>query len=400
MTTHIVSVRERAGAIAVAAAQWRNLDSAPRIQARVSLAGGTWAPAVVEEALDNALWDLDEPRALELCSRAFSERAGAFEKRATTLVILPGNVIGPVIQTAFCTAVAGARAILKASSAERHLAEILVRQFEAAGPPLSGILEASHWRGGDIEAEAAELARVDKVIAFGEDATIAQIRARAGERDLVGYGESYSLGFVHAGADIGDAASAAAYDVCMFDQRGCMSPQTIYVAGDPGRALRFAHALRLALASLGATLPRAPFGPDEAALVSDFVRRLAATAIAPLPHGLDTLLRGPLRDGVPEFVVAVEPFGQPTCAGFGRIVVVKHAPSARDVTTQLKYYGRAVETVGIAPRTTQAEFDALRRSGALRICALGQMQRPPFGHRPRLSDFMERSNSFDRYDAP
>jgi len=398
--TQLASVAERARAVAAAASQWRDPDSQTRAIAREALASGIWAPAVIETALDNALWDLDEARALELCASVFSERTGAFEKRRTTLVILPGNVVGPVIQAAFCAALAGARAIVKASSAERRLADILVRQFEASGPPLSGTLEARHWHGGDTEAEAAALALADRVIAFGEDATIAQIRARAGERDVVGYGDSYSVGFVHGGADIGLAAGAAAHDICMFDQRGCMSPQTVYVAGDQGRALRFAHSLQLALGSLATTLPRAPLEPDEPAAVADFVRHLAATAVAPLPHGLDTLLRGPLRDGVPEYVVAIEPFGQPTCAGFGRIVVVKHAPSARDVTTQLRYYGRAIETIGLAPNTPQGERDALRRSGALRVCELGEMQRPPFGYRPTPSDFMERSNLFDRYDAP
>jgi len=175
--------------------------------------------------------------------------------------------------------------------------------------------------------------------------------------------------------------------VCLFDQRGCMSPQTIYVAGDSGKALLFTRALAEQIRAKADQLPRAAFEPDEGAQVADFVRRLGVTSIAPLPHGLDTLVKGPLREGVPEFAVALEPFGQPTCAGFGRIVIVKHAPSARDVATQLKHFGRSVETIGLAAQTPELDRSAFALSGARRICVLGQMQRPPFGYRPAPRDF-------------
>lgn len=383
MRTEATPVVALAGAVAQAAAQWRDPASRVRTRARAALAGGAWPAAVVETALDNVLWDLDEPRASELCRAASCN--GAFSERA--LVVLPGNIIGPAIQSAFCAVVAGARAVLKASSAERELADIVSRQFADLGAPLAGRIQARHWRGGDLDAEAAALAESDRVIVFGEDATIDQIRTRAQHRPVICYGQSYSIGYVHAQADVGQAAAAAARDICLFDQRGCMSPQTIFVAGDPGKALLFAHALAHALTSAGHDLPRAAFEAGEPARVSDVARRLAATALAPLPHGLDTLLRGPLRDGVPEFIVAVEGFGQPTCIGFGRVAIVKHAPSARDVATQIKYLGLPLETIGLAAQTPASDRSALRMSGARRICALGEMQRPPFGYRPTPGDF-------------
>jgi hypothetical protein len=166
-----------------------------------------------------------------------------------------------------------------------------------------------------------------------------------------------------------------------------MSPQTVYLAGEPGRALRFTHALAHAMRSCTAQLPRARFESGEPALVLDFVRRLAATAMAPNPHGLDTLLPGPPRDGAPEFVVALEPFGPPTCAGFGRIVIVKPAPGARDVIAQLRHYGRRVETIAVSEDISDNERGAFKLAEAHRICPLGEMQRPPFGYRPAVSDF-------------
>jgi hypothetical protein len=341
------------------------------------LAESIWPGPAVEIALDNVVWDLDEARSAELCDAACGSPA-------TTLVFLPGNILGPAVQSAFCAAVAGARAILKTSSAERGLARVVAEQF-ASADDLGASIEVRDFSGGDIVAEASALADADAIVAFGEDETIAHIRARAGERPIAGYGESYSVAYLSEGSDIGEAADLVARDVCLFDQRGCMSPQTVYVAGDPGRALRFSHALAGAIRAN--EVARARFEAGEGALVSDFVRRLSATAMAPTPHGLDTLLPGPQRDGVPEFVVALEPFGQPVCAGFGRIVIVKPAPDARAVAAQLRYYERSVETVACTPGAPEQERAAFRLAGVRRLCALGEMQRPPFGYRPAIADF-------------
>jgi acyl-CoA reductase-like NAD-dependent aldehyde dehydrogenase len=395
-----VAVTTRARAIARAAAQWRDASSEVRKEAKQALAGGAWPAPVVEAALDNALWDLDEARTAKLLEQHYTvpelklgddTRAEARVLRIfRVLVVLPGNVIGPAIQSAFCAAIAGARVTLKASSAERHLGALVAAQFEALGPPLAGCVRAEHWSGGDLEAEADALTDVDRVIAFGGDATIEQIRSRAEARcvDVVGYGESYSIGYVAPESDIASAAQRAARDVCLFDQRGCMSPQTIYVAGDRGRAVLFARALASAIETQSATLPRAAFGSGERELIADAVRRLAATALEPTPHGLDTLLRGPSCDSVPEFVVAVEQFGQPTCVGFGRIVAVKPCADAREVTTQLKHYGHKLETIGLAFGAPDVHRTAFSLAGPLRLCALGDMQRPPFGYRPTVEDFV------------
>jgi len=354
-----------------------------------------WPAPVVEAALDNVLWDLDEARALSLVDQWTRASARVLRnisvvRNISVLVVLPGNIIGPAIQSAFCAAVAGARATLKASSVERHLGALVAAQVEAFGPPLAGSIRAEHWRGGDLAAEAQALSNADRVVAFGDDATIEQIRSRAYARDIgfTGYGESYSIGYVASESDVARAAERAARDICLFDQRGCMSPQTIYVAGDPGRAVLFARTLAGAIEMESNRLPRAALEPGEPALISDAARRLAASAMEPVPHGLDTLIVGPSREGAPDFVVAVEPFGQPTCIGYGRICVVKPCAGARDVTTQLKYFGRTVESIGLAPGETGTDRAAFALAGALRLCSLGEMQRPPFGYRPSIGDFV------------
>jgi len=356
-------------------------------------------------ALDNVLWDLNEARVCELTSRIdpaaalpcspalLSAEAGTTGALLETLVILPGNVIGPAIQAAYCAAIAGANVTLKPARAERHLAAIVSRQFDRLGAGLIGSAKAVYWPGGETAAEASAFGRVKRVIAFGDGATIDQIRSRAPEDvEVIGYGESYSIGFVHGDADVARAAARAALDICLFDQRGCMSPQTVYVEGDPGRALLFARTLAREMQDLGATLPRAAFAPGERELVASAARRLAATALEPAPHGLDTFIRGPLRESVPEFIVAVEPFGPPACTGFGRIAVVKPCPGARSVAAQLKH-GTTLDTVGLSAGAGERDWSALRLAKVKRVCELGEMQRPPFGYRPSIEDFARSKNA-------
>src|SRR5215470_747243 len=373
--------RVRARAIAAAATAWRDPSSEIRAKARRALAGSMWPAPVVETALDNALCDLDEARVAELM-RSRPLEAG----RLRVLVVLPGNIIGPAIQSAFCAAVAGARVTLKSASGERRLAALVAEQFDALGPPLAGSAIAEYWRGGEIDPEASALESVDRVIVFGDDATMQQIRSRARsfDVDIIGYGESYSIGYVSRESDGAKAAHEAAADLCLFDQRGCMSPQTIYVAGDRGRAVLFARTLASAIGETSKRLPRARLEPGEHALIADVIRRLSASAMEPTPHGLDTVIAGPLREGVPAFAVAVENFGEPTCFGFGRVAVIKPCGSAREVATQLRYYGRTVETIGLSGDLPESDLSALRLASPLRMCALGEMQRPPFGHRPAV----------------
>lgn len=359
---------ERADAVARAAAAWRDPHSDVRQRARAEMAGGAWSAPVIETALDHVLADLDRRTARALA-------LPAAEPPARALAILPGNVVGPALASAFCAALAGARCVLKMAGAERVLGGIVADQFAAAGPPLADIVRADSWRGGDLERESQAFAETDVVVAFGDDGTLADVRRRLPARTrFVGYGAAYGLGILMPDADVDAAAVAAARDVATFDQRGCMSPQTIYVVGSAERAAALGAALARELQRIGARLPRSRPESGEAATVADVVRRARLRA--------EHVWLGPWIDACPEYVVSVEPFGPPQVAGLGRVVTVMPAAGAPAVARVVRSDGRLLDTLGIAGAPT-ADIDGL----ALRTCALGLMQRPPFGHRPRVRDF-------------
>lgn len=367
-------------------AEWRDSNSWVRREARERLAGGLWSGPVVEEALDNAFAGCN-PGFSRVPLRDWFERS--HQRALRTLVILPGNIIGPALHAAYQVAVTGATAVLKASSTERVLAEIIERQWAAIGAPLAGTLEARYWPGGDRASESAAIAQVENVIVFGNDETVEAVRDRApAARQFTGYGTKHSMGLVMPDADLRDAADAAALDICLFDQAGCKSPQTIYVAGDSSRALRFAQALGESMRIVGARLPRARPSREEAAAANDVLRRSNVTALETPSHGLSPVLAGPDNGGCPDFLIVVEPQGPPRAYGFGRIVVIM--PLAGGLRPVLS---TAIEQLGVA-----GGFDAWTEVGPLLFedadwqglvtVNLGNMQH--IMAQPFASDFLRR----------
>ena len=321
MRSQIEDLESLAAATVQFAEEWRDPRSHVRREAARRLAGGLWTEQVVERALENAFFAWDGARVRETI-RTLSGRV--FASRPRTLVILPGNVIGPAPHAALGAAMTQSRLILKAASTENVLAEIIARQWEAIGEPLAGTLQVRSWKGGDVAAEALAVAEADKVIVFGSDATVEAVRSRLPQgKEFEGHGTLYSAGVVLPDADVAAAAAAASTDVCMFDQAGCMSPQTIYVVGDESRALRFAAALDGAMKSTRLRLPRVAASPQEAAASAGVMRRAHVTALPAATHGLSSILPGPDNNGAPDHLIIVEPQGPPTNHGFGRIVVVK-----------------------------------------------------------------------------
>lgn len=370
----MIGIDARRDSILRGAAEWRDRDSHVRREAREALQGGPWSAPVVEAALDDVLFDLDEHHDPTMTMDADRK------DRRPVLVVLSGNVLAPVVASAYSAAAAGASALLKSSATERALAQIVVRQFDRLEAPLAGTIEATYWSGGDDEIEQTVFARVRRVVAFGSDETCASIRRRS-PVECIAYADAYSIALVTEEADYLAAAGAAARDVCVYDQRGCMSPQTIYVEGDEADALRFAQALARALDAMSGSLPPAPFDATEAATVAAWRRHLAVTCLPSKTHGLDTLLVGPMRSGSPEYIVGVEPFGPPTRAGLGRIVSVKPCASPPMLDG-----GGMLDTLGVAGRSPLA-IEMVDTSKPARVCSLGEMQRPPFGYRPKVADF-------------
>ena len=152
---------------------------------------------------------------------------------------------------------------------------LFVRMLADVSPDLASCVHLGQWPGGTAEWDAALCAGVDLVMAHGSDATMQVLRALCPpQTPFIGYGHRISFGLVTRGSAGTEAAAGLATDVLLYDQGGCLSPQTIFVEGDWKDALAFAERLASALRDAATCYPL-PVRADQALAVVREARALA-----------------------------------------------------------------------------------------------------------------------------
>ena len=314
--------------------------------------------------------------------------------------VLAGNLPGAGLDGVIFSLLVKSAVLVKAASAEPVLPTLFARSLAAVDPELGACLCVVHWPGGRADLEKAAFGRAELVVASGSDASLASIRGRLGANTrFIGYGHKLSFGLVtKAGlADRGALAHwsrAAAYDVAVYDQLGCLSPQLIYVEeGGPASPREFASALADDLAAWQITLPRGAV-PTEA---GSAVRRLCDRAEWQALAGKDIVLHA--SPGGTDWAVIYE--ADPTFAPspLYRTVCVKPLREPAHLAELLTDWRPYLEAVGVAadPEETARLGEFLAGLGVSRVCPLGEMQRPPLrwcrGGRPRIGDFVRWTGS-------
>ena len=148
--------------------------------------------------------------------------------------------------------------LVKASSSASLLPLRFARSLAEVDPELATSLSVVTWPGGQTALEEMAFSRADVVIASGSEQTLAAIRPRV-RGQFIGYGHkvSFSLIAKEVLADTTEVARQTAYDVMLFDQQGCLSPQLVYVEqGGPVSPNEFAQHLSHALAHWEHIIPR------------------------------------------------------------------------------------------------------------------------------------------------
>jgi len=341
--------REVAAALARAAARWRRDPALTTLlpgEARLSL-------PVVSAALDIVAGALDVDAMLDLVERELgSERP---VRPWLVAHVLASNVPALAVHAIALACLAGAAVLVKSGRADRVSGPAFRRALEAEDAELAATVVATSWTGGDVETERALLAHADVVVATGGDATVAAIAQRLGSR-VVTHGERTSVAVVgrDASRNADAVTHAVARDVALHDQRGCLSPIAVYVAGDVHAV---ASQLAAALETVGDELPPGPLEPAE--------RAAHRTAVAEAEWAGATVLPGV------HGTVLVDAASQQLRPSPGRRTVWVLPLSSLEEALPA---GR-IECVGLAGVAPDA--GALRRLGVSRVCAPGHMQRPP-----------------------
>ena len=235
--------------------------------------------------------------------------------------------------------------------------------FVAIAPdhPITKSLTVAYWEpGSTIEDNILDMS--DVVCAWGHEASVEPIkhRIRYGT-EFVEFGPKRSLHMI--GKDTPDldyVAMKAAYDISIYDQVACFSPQETFCEADPDE---YVEALRRWMDINLKRMPKPPISPDEKAAIAR-TRREAAfrgwQVITPENSGWTIVVTdGPCR-------IAAHPLSR-----------TMFVHPVKDLRKALPFVDKHTQTVAIhPPERAMGLADELAFRGVARITEVGRAGRP------------------------
>jgi hypothetical protein len=374
--------------------QWSTPESHWRRLAETAL------PAVTgfsPEMIGHALPKLIEPLHGDAIQRLLREelRAADGGRRRTAVVpelivhVLSGNIPGLAAIPIHLSLALGSGAVVKTASGDPLFAALWAQSIAAIDGDLGNCLAVTHWPGGTPEIETPLFGAADLVIASGSDAAIAAIAARV-PGNFRGYGHKISFAVVGRSCltdtqAASDLAHRLAYDISVWDQQGCLSPQLCYVEHGGQVAIdELAALVGEALEGYASELPPRRLTLEEQAAVLRFRQEAEWN---PDVHWLTS-------KNTAAWSIAVESDSdfRPSC--LNRCIRFKGVADLGDLAEALAPHRRHLEAAGLAVgEAARADVAAmLARSGVHRVCSIGKMQEPPLswcqGGRPRVGDWV------------
>lgn len=339
-------------------------------------ASGGLSPAMSRWALQTTLASVT-PASLEafLGSMALPGHRAVPVGLAT--VLLSGNVLTAPARALLLPLLMGVPVVARVSSREQAFAALLHDQLSDGCPSMQALAQGLALVAIDPATVPGKhafqtlLGVGDVVSVYGSDHTCAEVRRQLPPGvAIVEHGHGLGVGVLGAAANTDDEGTEAladrfALDVAAYDQRGCLSPQVIFVEENGWVSpQRFAEALHHALARLAVTLPRGPLDHHVGAQQVQF-RGVGAA--------LGRLFEGDGWSVTYEGELPVRP-----TPGFRNIAVHSYADDAT-LMAKLASLGRHLKVVGYAGDELRPAFtQALPSPLAPRVCAPGEMQTPPF----------------------
>ncbi|MDX1645696.1 MAG: acyl-CoA reductase [Longimicrobiales bacterium] len=376
-------VRELQALLGRVGARFLDEDDPLRSQALAELPDSAGiSPAMAREILDGMARDWTEERLSEMLTRDLGEPtvldALVGGRMAVgpglCLQVVSGSVPGVAVHALLRSVLVKAPTLLKPGVGDTLLPGLFRRGLAEEDPSLAAALAVVYWPGGSTELERVALAAAEVAVVYGSDETVGSLRALApATTRFVGYHHRVGLGIV--GRDVRSVertAAEVARAAVMFEQRGCVCPQLLYVeeggAVDPDR---FAEILGDALADVETWFPAPEAGLDRSAL-----QQLRGTA--EIQAGM-----GPLEvhHGGAEatWTVIYEP--EPLVGSFRapRTLRVRPVPDVSELPEFLAPFERHLQSVGYAGLGSRATStaEALGRAGASRITPFRGLAFPP-----------------------
>lgn len=332
----------------------------------------------VEERLMAALESEFSPP--ELLDRFVTKGGRAVRAVAPALCVqvVSGSVPGVGATALLRSLMTKGPTLVKPGRGDVVLPVLLAEALREEDPVLGNAAAVVYWPGGSTGVEDAALTEADVVTAYGDDQAVGELRSRTPVTTrFVAYHHRVSFGVV--GRDGLDAAhrhriaSEVAGSVAFFDQRGCVSPQVVYVEeGGEVAPADFAREVAGALEALERLLPGGELDPMEASSLQQL--RGTAELVAASGSGVEVHHGGTrswtvIYDPAPAFA--------PTCAG--RVVRVKPVADVGRVPALVAPFRSHLQTAAVdgCGGRLGGLAEALARVGVSRITRFDAVPFPP-----------------------
>lgn len=376
------------GAIADAAARWRDADFPPRVRVLPRIVERTgYSEPVVEYALDALFSSITA----EGIRGVIAREVAAMRRGRNVFGDAPVEPVGPVAVISSRTTIGVA--IVPAIFALCACCDVTVKDredalvsafFETLAEEDSGFesqARAMQWRG---ESDAHDLSAYAAVVAFGGDASLRAIRARlAPAARLIPYGPKTSIGYVAREALTSETAAraiadGAARDLVLYEGEGCLSLHALFVErGGALSAESFASILAFAIERANIEFP---IGKRDAAVAA----RVAAARDLALFRGVPCYSNA----GASFLLQMGEPDRAP--AFLPRVLALHVVDEPNETGLYIKRHRIPIEACAVAGE--RDEIHTKLGAEGIRIAAFGELQRPPLhvahGGRPRFAEFI------------
>jgi hypothetical protein len=275
------------------AQEWCNLQFPEAEALLTALAAKTGlSRKMLQEALRNHFWHMRENVLLSWLAQVRKDRGPQNLPPATAyhelvFLVAAGNIPGVAIHPVVQLSLLGIPTLVKNASVEPFLLPAILSSLARHDPEVASRLAALTWPRNTLALTEAIMAFNPQLAIFGDDDTIAKFEEQS--KQLAGFGDRFSLALVSPDADEPDIFDNLAYDTCMFEQMGCLSPQAVLLLTDNWEKVeRFSHELANAMAKMSERLPIGLRTPAQQSAIQQWrgayaARRAAGEKILLLP---------------------------------------------------------------------------------------------------------------------
>jgi len=240
------------------------------------------SPKMLREALANHFLVFNEEILKKWLASVKRERDKHAEDKvkypSLAFIVTAGNIPGVAIHPLIHLSLLGIPVLIKNASSEPLLLPVILETLARHDPEVAARIAALTWPRENIDLTQTVIQHNPALIAFGDDNTIEKFAQQ--KKSFADFGDRFSLTLVNP-VSAKTKMRHIAYDLCMFEQMGCLSPQAVILLTDDWKKVdRFCAQLAEAMAKMNARLPIGKRSAAQHASIQQWRGALAARGAA------------------------------------------------------------------------------------------------------------------------